>query len=38
MFAKQLITDEILPLKTSDTGAQALAFMCVVWVRSYLKD
>lgn len=27
MFAKQLITDEILPLKTSDTGAQALAFM-----------
>ncbi|MBC35434.1 MAG: hypothetical protein CL663_05265 [Bacteroidetes bacterium] len=27
MFAKQLITDEIIPLKTSDSGAQALAFM-----------
>lgn len=27
MFAKQLITDDIIPLKTSDTGAQALAFM-----------
>lgn len=27
MFAKQLITDDIIPLKTSDSGAQALAFM-----------